>query len=594
MSTRGGRLPRLFLAAAVLAVAVVALLLLREDGKRDRAVPSGAGGAAATAAAEGGGEATVDAPREPLRRVEAKVGRPGATLALWQGPKPLGEAVSGPDGIAALAVAGSGTAELVFLLPQSRARIYLATVELSKASQSLVVPLPPLVDLEVRVLLDGVPGLPKDYQLSFEGLVLDAVTEDRKAGRIDARVAIPRGFGETLRITLTSPIFVGASALVQVPPVGSPIRQSFDLTAGLSLAVRFTGERVPDHPLLRQTELQLLAGDLWITVDSASFTAVKKRKETEYGWLYQGLEPGRHRLRALGSGLVLAEATVGVDGPPAEMTVELPPLVTVAGVVQAPREEELADAWIEVTGAGVDRGSNEWQQERVMVERRTGAFSVRLPRCTALRLTARHPSLAPDPERGHVEVRDALSGAVLRLGPSPSLRFRLRGVAPAALPPVLQVQLFGAGPVLKSNASLEGGSFAVRGIEPGTYRLWFDAPWLDGTGAAPFEREGVVISAGDNDLGELEQPPGARIRFKLLVPEGTHPAVYEVWAIHRGTPAYQRQAASGADGEALITGLGPGRFLLRGTTGSTPLPAVERELALDGTGETVITLDLRR
>jgi len=591
-----GRLPRLFLVAALIAVAVVAFLLLREDGRsagRERSVSTSAGGAAAPETAGGAGVASVDQPRKPAHKVEVKVGRPGVTLAIWQGPKRMGEAVSGDDGIATLEVSGEGTAELVFVQPQSRARIYVATVELSKASQSLAVPLPALRDVEVLVLLDGVPALPKDFQLSIEGLVLDALSEDRKAGRIDGRVAIPRGFGDTLRITLTSPLFVGASALVRVPPAGSPLRKTFDLTAGLSLDVQFTGDLVPDHPLLRQTELQLLAGGTWITVDSASSTARKKRKNTDTGWLYQGLEPGRHRLRALGSGLVLAEATLAVEGPPGEMKVELPPLVTVAGVVQAPREEELAASWIEVTGAGVDRESNEWQPERVMVEPRTGAFSTRLPRGTALRLTARHPTLAPDPERGHLETTDGLTGAVLRLGPSPSLRFRLRGPVPSAPPPFLKVQLLGAGVAHQTSARLEGGSYTVRGFVPGTYRLWFENPPFVDEGGAPFDREGVVLSAGDNDLGDLEISPGARIRFKLLVPEGTHPASFQVWAIHLGTPTYQRQASSGADGEAVITGLGPGRFRLRGTTGSSPLPAVERELALDGTGETALTLDMR-
>ena len=213
---------------------------------------------------------------------------------------------------------------------------------------------------------------------------------------------------------------------------------------------------------------------------------------------FRDLRTGRYRVFDAWSGL----ATDAVDvrgGETTEIRLDLARSGWAEGRVEAPSGSDLAGATVRVDD-GPPRPA-------------AGAFKVRVPGDRTVRIAVGHPTLQPDPLRGHADVTAPRDGIVLRLvaGPTASLRFdpplgeAARGSRPR------WVLLF-SGPVAGDPAftregvlDAEGRSLAFGAPPPGTYTVWIDAGPF-----APVVLPDRRFGDGDTDLGAVPPSGGSR------------------------------------------------------------------------------------
>jgi hypothetical protein len=227
-----------------------------------------------------------------------------------------------------------------------------------------------------------------------------------------------------------------------------------------------------------------------------------------------------------------------------------------------------------------------------------GTFEAQIPGDRPVRLSARHPLLAC---ASPVETTAGIDGVVLRLVEGPTLSFRLPGLeeSHAALirslpgwqrPPVrLRLSREGTEP-LERIAIHRDGAWRAGGFARGRYDVWIDVP-----AAMPQLLRGRELKEGANDLGDVQSLEGSRIRVRLLVRDGFAPPTISLGATHLGEPAYQRLLTTGGgQGEATLSGLGPGRFRVTGGSyWGMGRGWIDEEVDLDGANEVGLVLDLR-
>ena len=134
------------------------------------------------------------------------------------------------------------------------------------------------------------------------------------------------------------------------------------------------------------------------------------------------------------------------------------------------------------------------------------------------------------------------------------------------------------------------GSFA--GFKPGKYTLWFDFRF-EVQPAAPLVLQDVELGEGSTDLGKLKLSDGATVRVKIQVADGKEFPRLNVSARPVVKPDYHRSGYSISSGEAVVRGLGPGRFKISIHAGDFRSKPQEQEVESTGSGEIPLTIDSR-
>lgn len=298
---------------------------------------------------------------------------------------------------------------------------------------------------------------------------------------------------------------------------------------------------------------------------------------------FEGLLPGRYRIKEMSSGWQSEPIDVRAGGDPVEVQLDLRSFRTVKGQLHAP-EGMLAN----MPALYVARLDGDSKPSRVPLYR-TGAFKLTAQQGERLRFTLEHPQLtllAPE-----TVYRVGESPIELRAGMGPVARFRLAPGTLDPLPTRVRILLLRAGESMAKGtpASLQakGGVFECHAPEPGRYDLLIQVRshvprWLRGI---EFQAEGV-------DLGTLAFERGTKVELHLEARTGSLPPGLIVSATRQGLPSYHQSMSvrpSGPKAQGVLDGIGQGRFTLtirslgRGT---------KQELEFESDGKTPIKLDV--
>src|SRR5262249_28656178 len=142
--------------------------------------------------------------------------------------------------------------------------------------------------------------------------------------------------------------------------------------------------------------------------------------------------------------------------------------------------------------------------------------------------------------------------------------------------------------IRKCTAFLHDGAMRFVAPEPATYALWLDP----GSARAPVVRK-ETLAGLDADLGEVEFGPGSTLHAVMHArPGASVPRIY-LFVVALDGPKYDRQMNSNGESEAIVTGLGAGRFEV--SVGSIMDSAVlyHGTIEVDGVNDATIPIDLK-
>ncbi|NJN14103.1 MAG: hypothetical protein HC813_00060 [Planctomycetes bacterium] len=128
----------------------------------------------------------------------------------------------------------------------------------------------------------------------------------------------------------------------------------------------------------------------------------------------------------------------------------------------------------------------------------------------------------------------------------------------------------------------------LTGHRPGRYDLWIDLP-----GFAPLTLPDQPLDNLEEDLGLLALSRGSSLRVRLLLRGGLLPPELIVSAQAETTPRYQRSLRMAAQEEALLPGLGAGRFRVTVWNRFTGQRLTSSLLAVDGIHDATLDVNLR-
>jgi hypothetical protein len=485
----------------------------------------------------------------------------------------------------------------------------LARVDLQSPPGPTEVRLAKPVDLAIRIVVDGVPRLPATYTVRVPDTdpvrlrrpreVTDQeYEEDPDAAEIRFRW-IPITEGEAPEVTVEAEGYPPATVVPARSDDGI-WRGRAELAASAALLVRVDVSEGVRHYLKVERWDEEKQAFTWDPRDPALRSGAKV---DEGVYRYEGLRPGRYRLREHFTGTTTAPFDLRPGAGMIEVPFDLTTVVEVAGRVVAPDGEEPAFARVRVRAADDD----EPQEVRVNVD---GGFTHRALRGQRLRFSVEHPVLQPAPIGGTVEIVAGGEGPVLHLVAAPQIAFRVEGFdysTPKPDPRIVSVSAGGGGPVRVRLAAAgasdpQGAPSRVPLAENGRFRLavpkagtWTMSVFMQGH--VPLVVPSVEVpAAGVKDLGTLTLSEGALLTIRLHSASGKTPPWLHTQATHLGEPAYTANAMRVESGDPPVVkvyGLGPGRFRVKVMSPPGPgagTPALDREI--DSDGSTPITLDL--
>ncbi|MHC4953881.1 MAG: hypothetical protein ACYTGZ_08320, partial [Planctomycetota bacterium] len=294
------------------------------------------------------------------------------------------------------------------------------------------------------------------------------------------------------------------------------------------------------------------------------------------------LPAGRYVLLDLVSGLRSAPFVAPAGGTNLDLTFDLSHArrapKTAAGRIVAPEGFDFARTNLEALPGGTIRVDPD------------GRFRLPWPAAGGVELRATHPDL---PAAGEVRTFAVTASDAIRVPLAPIARVRcdLDASVPtpasgSTTPRVIATDENGS--VVVVDAQVAGGELRFAGLAPGTWALRFDLP-----GRAPAAREGVVLTAGDNDLGPLALPRGSTLRFRVSMPAGALAPELVVSAQAVATPRYQRSLRTKGEPEFALPGLGAGRFRVTAWDRYTGLRVFSGSVACDGVADREITVSMR-
>jgi hypothetical protein len=225
--------------------------------------------------------------------------------------------------------------------------------------------------------------------------------------------------------------------------------------------------------------------------------------------------------------------------------------------------------------------------------RADGTFRLRVPGDRVVKLSVSHPLCKPHPMRGSVTLTGPRDDLLLELVGEPRARFSTRARFPSVSYVVKHRALLyrgePEGPPLSEHVVLpEGNTFVFGGFEPGTYTLWID--YRD---HAPLILRNVILGEGETDLGEIPFDRGASVRVAILTKPGTTAPRISVAAWAQQAPTYDRSTSSDGEAEAVLQGLGPGRFKVRIGLNADRPRETEHEITVDSNSDVHLTYDAR-
>jgi len=530
-------------------------------------------------------------------RVRAADGSPapGVKLGLFnQGNNLMAEVVTDERGEGrAEALFGSLAEVHVLGEHQHQRREHLGTIDLRHGDVSIEHTLARELPFEVRVLLDGKPGLGTGQRLHFPTMSVATMEANAEDGVLSGTVVLPagsRGRPEH-EVWLTIPGYLVAHRTFALPDEGEPVRVTFELESGIGCRVVERGAK-PDGMRL---EFQQLRDGSWMTIDSPRIWPKRPREKHEDGWTFTGLEPGRYRMRDMRSETVLGEADVR-EGGANRIELDYAAIGEFAGVVVVPGGYALADVRMVAPGTTLVRsGRSIGSGTTFSVDAETGAF--RIPAVTGMkkRVVVRHPRLAAV----ELVVTGPASGVRVELEPGASIRFRLPAwdeahADPRQYPPIAVRLYRGAAeghPAFQLRAERTDETWVAGGFPPGEYTLFVDVPE-----GAPVVRP-VELAGKELDLGALPVAEAGSLVVDVDVREPfVAPRIY-AWVERLDEPRHARSVNSRGEESVVVKGLLPGRYRVRaaphmgsfvpGRTG------IDEEVVIEEGGRVELELSIR-
>ncbi len=453
------------------------------------------------------------------------------------------------------------------------------------------------VDTTVHVTVDGKPRLPADFEFLPDDPVTFATdwSEDPASGTLHFSWWIPPE-GSIPAVTCTGGDL--PPAMFPERPIPPDRKLRFDVGIGaaakVAIAVTLPSSRAVDLVLC-----QLESGPS--APHGAKFGPMSRpmiddTSSAHFRAEWADLPLGRYRA---------FETTTGTPGPlldltsPAttvEVSWDLSHIFFVEGRVIVPDGEALIDtqvAWsVEDPALPVLCGATELKGTGSVDE--AGMFSMQIRGDRPVELTVIHPTLRPDPQRGHVVVRGPRQNLQLELVRAPRATMTIRGadVAPASPPSVagdvtLTVPGAAADSAFTTPLIQTKDGYCFGGYEPGVYDIAVAV-----SGHVPVLLRGVELPRGrDADVGivrvvrngslrvtieRVDCPADAELELEL-VPITQHVPM-RIETVNPSTPA------------CLVPSLAPGDWQLRlGPTEGRPSWTIRQSITIKSGEETRIT-----
>ena len=496
----------------------------------------------------------------------------------------------------------------------------IAEVDLHSPADTTRVTIDAPFDVRLAVTVDGESALPPAYAVRVPFVEPSGGSHMRDLQ--DAEVEEDAGTGTLLFRYLGPP--GGAAPVVSVTSPGyRPITPGLErredgtwhgvavLEQATAVTVRVTPPQYSRwHAMLERFD----ATSERFAADPSDPTMRPTRGKTREVQRYEGLAPGRYRLRELVTGHTSSPFEVSAGREALEVVFDLSVLLKVTGRVFVPEGEDATFARVLVDWGRSEPGQLPKPPVAVAAD---GSFHyfAREGRRLALRVT--HPLLQAAADAATQSVVTGGAPPEFRLERGSEIRFRVAGsdeTTVAAPPRIGNAPRFrsparvrmapdsaGLGEADARLALGKAGSFRIAVVQPGRMSLRIEIE-----GHVPIDFDSVQIKEGVNDLGTLQFEVGAQVRLRLLVKKTQSPAFVQASAALVGEASYTQKAWKVEPGDpayVLIKGLGAGQFRVslalttpRGRTAPEGLPTkeapFERVVESDGKSEIVVDVPL--
>lgn len=443
-------------------------------------------------------------------------------------------------------------------------------------------------EISVRLLLEGVPGLPTSYQVRA-GPGSSLTAEDPATGIVRLRVAAT-GDTETVAVSVDALGFqpgTGTAPLDGREIVDIPLAAACRMSAHVLLP--------PTGKVRIRVERFDLETNEWVMGPDGSVTGERYAANAPDGrFLFGELAPGRYRVRDVVSKLASDRIDLPGPGSAAEVCLDLSSIVRVRGVVELPEGISPQSARVVLDGADISEPKSNWNGIRRPVGGtyvdKDGRFEVFVSSARPIRLCAWHPWLSPDASSGSYRVQDATDDVRLKLVAGDEVRMPVAGWFEKHTPASLRVYAYRAEPRGEPDHVLEAaivdGTARFSGLPRGTWTLWIDPERV----FAPIIVRGVVVGTGITNV--VAKPVrGSSLRVRVLHEGSQAPRIY-VFAQRRGEPTLRRELNSSREGLVTLSGLDAGTFEVHISAGMGKL-TLERKLEIDGVQDAEIEVDAR-
>jgi hypothetical protein len=513
--------------------------------------------------------------------------------ALNQGNNPFGEAAK-TDATGTARIEGL-TADLVNVLVSAADEVGrgfdAGSVDTTHGDASIDVTLPPVVQVRLRLLIDGVARLPAHYSVRA-GMYPARVKEElAEKGETLVGVSLPAS-----ELSLPLKLWIKAAERkgeVEVMPV-------------------LAGEAFGVVDLVKESRLDVL-----VTRPPKTRVEIGIEKQNEQTGAF---EPARqHEAIAVPNGpgdtFRFHDLAPGVYRAFEEKSKKTSESVDVApGAVE--RVEFVLAQQAKLRGRVVAPEGIDWSEVRVVLEGESlavsgdwrpneetphgayvqgdGSFEIVFEAGKGVTIRPWHPWLQPAKVGGSVVARENADNVTLHLEGAQQFVLPAPMLANGGYWDRIRVGVWDGertgAPQRWLRALYADGVIRFGGLEPGRYSLFVDPRYR----FAPLELRDAEATSGATELPPANFVEGSRVRVRILTTAGFDPPRIYVYAQSVDDPSYFRDLNSDGEAEPVVTGLGPGRFRVRvALINGAARRELEREVVLDGVGETTIDYDLR-
>ena len=538
-------------------------------------------------------------------------GSPAVGQMLWANLQPRGRSphiASDEHGIVVFEHCVAQGCHVMWSPTEDGFGMSLGTVPLQSDPGTVTYEVQPIVEIEVAVSVEGKPGLPAEYTLSVEDRgpraragnprQVSSTSFEEDAERGIVRFSWPRKEDGSLpEVFLRAP---GYTQVSKVPEATGKAAARVALDLAGSTKLKLVVLR-PEHgryyaQLERWEEDQ---GDWYTPMRDAAMRTGARGVQGVHR--YEGLAPGRYRVREFYTGLMSAPFELAADGTEVEIEFDVRASRVVKGRVTVPAGESVAFASVRVEGRERIRGS---QMNPIRVQE-DGTFELRALEGEKLGLLVDHPLLGLAAPGTHVV---GSGSPTLALVARPVVQFRIAGMeemtttanAPNASPAYSSPIRVRMGPAAASNEEKRAG-FAI--ATDGVFRIAREGdtsvPWrieILQHQRAPLVLEDVAVRGAVTDLGTLTLSEGATLTAKLIKGKEAVPQ----WVAVRARPVGAKSTVASSfkveptdPPEVRLKGLAAGRFVITvQKMMSKDAPILETEVESDGKSPIVIEVKL--